>query len=137
MKKQTSKILTHLLFIQALFFQVDLPELVLCFGDDGHIAIEATSAAECSYDNDGHNTTAGVFQVLNEKHDDCNDLKLDLHFSNADFNKNKTNLLKNKSTPYVPSFLNQNKYAQNAKQKIQTTTNKQTISTINNTILLI
>ena len=26
MKKQISKILTHLLFLQALFFQVDLPE---------------------------------------------------------------------------------------------------------------
>jgi hypothetical protein len=137
MKKQISKILTYLLFLQSLFFQVDLPELVLCFGDDGHVAIEVTSEADCVYDNDTPNTKASAFQVLNEKHDDCNDLKLDLHFSNADVNKNKTNLLKHIAYLHLPSFFSQNKQSQNANQKIQTTTNKQTINTIHNTILLI
>ena len=137
MKKQISKILTHLLFLQALFFQVDLPELVLCFGEDGHIAIEKAIEKDCRHDNDKFNIAYKILLAFDQKHDACNDLNLDLHFSNANVKKNKNNVPQNNSNIYILAFSKHNNNYLNTKKKIQTTTNKQTINIIHNTILLI
>ena len=135
MKKYISKILTSLLFLQALFFQVDLPELVLCFGDDGHVAIEKKVETECDID-DFHDVSNQIFQILDPREDDCNDLTLDLHFSNADIQKNKNNIPLSNSKLYIPTFLNIN-HSLNTNHIILSSNNKQLTNTLLTTVLLI
>lgn len=136
MKTQFPKLLTHLLFLQALFFQVDLPDLVLCFGGDGHIAIEVSEETDHNHD-DNLSNSAKYFQFKDQKPEDCNDLTLDLHFSNAHVNKSKNNVFLQKSTPVIISYPNQNSKSINTNNEIRTAANKQIVSTIHNTILLI
>ncbi len=39
-------ILSYLFFMQSMLFQVSLPDFVLCFGDNGHVAVEAADNKE-------------------------------------------------------------------------------------------
>jgi len=136
MKKQIFIILTHFLFLQALLFQVDLPDLVICFGEDGHIALELSKETEHSHD-ENLSDSAKYFQFMDQKSEDCNDLRLDLHFSNANVNKSKNTVPLHKSTPVFYSYPNLSNKSINSNNEVQPATNKQTISTIHNTILLI
>lgn len=81
--KSAAKLLATLLFLQSLFFQVDLPQLVLCFGPDGHIALERTSNPANCHENDSVSETAALLTVPEFGHDQCDDVSLDWHFSRA------------------------------------------------------
>ncbi len=80
-KKLLNIILSFSLLLQALVFQVALPNLVLCFGDDGHIAFELLGeSSQCDHNDSAHNIIP--FQSENEITGilvaDCIDI--DLHF---------------------------------------------------------
>lgn len=137
MKKQISIILITLVFAQTLLFQVDLPELVLCFGDDGHVAIEQASDSAHEHNEIQDISYMDVFQAFNSRHDDCTDIELDWHFSNADVTK-----VKNKIPLYNSTFLqfpflqiSENSFLNN--NLVHTNYSKSTINSIRTTILLI
>jgi len=99
MKLKSVKIILALfVLIQSFLFNVSLPELVLCFGEDGHVAIEKASNNSCDHD-DEHLTKLENEEKINERHEDCTDLNLDWHFSNADI-KLKNYIPHNNSSKY-------------------------------------
>lgn len=86
MNKIMNVILSLTLIIQAAVFQVALPNLILCIGDDGHIALEWQEEQEhCRHNNlvnktvfnDTENIHSGSQEV------DCTDIGLHFHSSYA------------------------------------------------------
>ena len=137
MNKKFTKILVHLLFLQTLFFQVDLPELVLCFGEDGHVAIEKAIDNACEHDGDTALQNIVKIKTIKPLHDDCTDIKLDWHFANADIVKKTTKLLKNHSPGFVTVFFSQSLQHTNQSSYHISKTSKHTLSAIQTTVLLI
>ena len=138
MTKKLSIILIKLLFAQALLFQVDLPQLVLRFGDDGHIAIEKTNGSVSEHEGLHFTKAAAVLQTINAAHADCTDIKLDWHFSNANIVKLKNKTLHDNTSLYAPFFFLQHAYLLLTRAyTIQPNLNMQTAQMIHTTILLI
>lgn len=138
MTKKLSIILIKLLFAQALLFQVDLPQLVLCFGDDGHIAIEKTNGSMSEHEGLHFTKAAAVLQTINEAHADCTDIKLDWHFSNAKIVKLKNKTFRDNTSLYVPfSPLQHANLFLTRAYTIRPNLNVQTAQVIHTTILLI
>jgi hypothetical protein len=136
MKKNISNILTCLLFLQTLLFQVDLPDLVLCFGDDGHIAIEKSKKTDCVREDGTYNLANNIYRAYDQNHSDCNDVTLDLHFSDADIQKTRSSHFLTHMQQPTPLLLDQKSttYTINLSQK---SFQKQTQNIISNTILII
>ncbi len=90
-------LLSLLLLSQTLLYQVSLPQLVLCIGEDGHVAIEgATEEATClahplSFSGVAPNAT--LYQAYHEQADDCVDIFLDWHMGIAQY-KHESKLVK-------------------------------------------
>jgi hypothetical protein len=129
--------MTFFVLVQALFFQVDLPQLVLCFGDDGHIALENSDGVICDHQENVLAKAVKKLQSISGRHDDCKDVVLDWHFSNADLTKIKNNIPKVSSyfTQFFPSVNKVN--ALSFIQKIFIIENNTTIESIHTTVLLI
>ncbi len=129
--------MTFFILIQALFFQVDLPQLVLCFGDDGHIALENNDGVACGHPENMLAKAVKKLQSISEQHDACKDVILDWHFSNADLTKIKNNIPK-VSSYFVQFFPSINKVnALSFIQKIFLIEKNTTIESIHTTVLLI
>lgn len=86
-RKTLNIILSLSLTLQALVFHIALPNLVLCFGDDGHIAFELKGEMnQCAHDN----TVSNIIPFLSENEIaktpgvDCTDIDLHSHPSFAD-----------------------------------------------------
>lgn len=138
MKKQISKILIALVFAQTLLFQVDLPELVLCFGEDGHVAIEKASDNACEHDGDTALQNIVKIKTIKPLHDDCTDITLDWHFSNADIVKKTNNNIKNISSGFLSQALQHtSEYPVKNTSQQSANTNKHTITALQSTVLLI
>lgn len=79
--------LIFLLFAQTLAYQVSLPDIVLCVGDNGHIALEAgNSDTGCVLHPSFNNISQGHHAITNRQHlddDYCTDIVLDWHLSSA------------------------------------------------------
>ena len=135
MKKSLSKLLIYLLLCQALLFQIDFPELVLCFGDDGHISIEKKEVSSCDYDTDEHFSVSTPSVSVISGHNECKDLNLDLHFSRADNQKNKNHPVI--TNFHLPSFVPKITGSHNRIVQVQSKISKQNTEIITNTILLI
>jgi len=143
--KNSNKIL-HLIFsltilLQAALFQVATPNLVLCIGDDGHIAFEWPNDKEhCSHDieldrlifSNSENKFAGINET------GCTDI--DLHFHPSSANKAQK---KNHSIFSAKTFGQHNLWSMEKANK-STTINLQyntlfnpIIETVKHTILII
>lgn len=73
-----------LLFAQTLVYQVSLPDLVLCVGDDGHIALEkGNDNGQCILHPSQIRVSHNEFVVLkpHQDADHCVDFVLDWHLS--------------------------------------------------------
>jgi len=90
-------ILTLLLFAQTLLYQVSLPQLVLCIGEDGHVAIEGATEDEACLihplSTKNLEATAPLFQFIHDQADHCVDIFLDWHLSIAQY-KHDSKLIK-------------------------------------------
>ncbi|KAA3616767.1 MAG: hypothetical protein D8M58_17320 [Calditrichaeota bacterium] len=130
-------VLAFFVLIQSLLFQVSLPELVLCFGDDGHIALES-SERDADHKHD-KNHFSDLVKLFNQNDsDDCTDINLDWHFSNADVIKKSNKNLNHNSFVFVPNaLLHTSKPSIKSNINIISNTNKHTITSIQTTILLI
>ncbi len=112
------------LLLQALFFQVALPNLVLCFGEDGHLAFEFQVAQEsCLHTSVLKNRLFSNAENGHVKNKDaqCTDLYLHFHtsFAHRDFNKQthqSLNLFFVK--PFVSSLLSSGNRMFNARSMI-------------------
>lgn len=87
--------LSFFLTLQAMVFQVALPDVVLCFGDDGHIAFELQGKTnQCDHDD----VVSNFIPYLSDEETneiagiDCTDIKLHFHtsFANKISKKNFT-----------------------------------------------
>ena len=80
-KKTLHIILGLAVFLHALFFQMALPNLVLCFGEDGHLALEWHGGQEVCEHNAFVSTQIFNFDNFHVKtHDvECSDLNLHFH----------------------------------------------------------
>ena len=92
MKNKILKIFLSLLIIaQSMIFQVSAPQLVLCVGDEGHVAVEVSENSHS--DIDAHNFKA-LFAENRTKHhlinDDCFDIPLDYHFGSSHISNKKS-----------------------------------------------
>ncbi len=89
--------LTFLLLAQTLLYQVSLPQLVLCIGDDGHVAIEeAMTDSVCFIHPPAARSPEYATALLQDIHPDtgpCVDIFLDWHLSMAQY-KQDTKLAK-------------------------------------------
>ncbi len=95
---QTKKLL-HLIFgftilLQAAFFQIAMPNLVLCIGEDGHVAFEWRLQDSSSHHKDNvlpdlftHSKKAGSAAA----NTNCSDINLHLHPSHAEHVQKKSN----------------------------------------------
>lgn len=137
MRKKTTTALLQLLLLQTAFFQVDLPEIVLCFGNDGHIAIEKTDADICGLESD-YCSNINAVETIKSVHGDCTDLILDWHFSNAD-NVKKANYLRNTLlSGFLTQSVNKTKVMSFSNTFIgRSNRSKQIITSIKTTTLLI
>jgi len=80
--------LSFLLILQAMVFQVALPNLVLCFGKDGRIAFELQNEDDhCIRANSVSNIVFGQAGMLNHGVHDNGCTDVDLHFHPASANK--------------------------------------------------
>jgi len=79
--------LIFLLFAQTLAYQISLPDIVLCVGDNGHIALEVGNSDNgCVLHPSFNNISQGHHAVTNRQHldaDYCMDIVLDWHLSSA------------------------------------------------------
>ncbi len=79
--------LIFLLFAQAMAYQVSLPDIVLCVGDNGHIALEeGNSDNGCALHPSFNNISQDHHAVTDRQHldaDHCMDILLDWHLSSA------------------------------------------------------
>ncbi|MGD9489507.1 MAG: hypothetical protein AB7W47_15925 [Calditrichaceae bacterium] len=107
--KMTKKILqtwlSVLILIQTSLLQIALPELVICFGEDGHVAIERDDRPDC-----GHPLNATEEVALTGKYDDqhhfgCTDLSLDL-LNGTPLTKTKQNHSDAQATIHFYTVLN-------------------------------
>jgi hypothetical protein len=130
-------LMTFFILTQALFFQVDLPQLVLCFGDDGHIALENSDGVACGHPENLLAKAVKKLQSISGRHDDCKDVILDWHFSNADLTKIKNSIPK-VSSHFAQFFPSENKTNTiSFIKKIFLIENNTTIDSIHTTVLLI
>ena len=93
MKNKGLKILLSLLIIaQSMIFQVSSPQLVLCIGDEGHIAVEVSDDRHS--DNENYYFEA-LFDKSNSLHhllnNNCIDISLDYHFGSSHISNKKSN----------------------------------------------
>lgn len=80
------------LFMQTLFFQVALPSLVLCFGEDGHIGFEWNdTSTKCEFDApvQQSNFNIEIKDYLEKPETDCTDINLHFHVSFAEKSNNQ------------------------------------------------
>lgn len=90
--KISSIILSFILLLQAAFFQIALPNLVLCFGEDGHISFEwQTDKVECSNEN---LINKYLFNNIEDEYErtceeKCTDIDLHFHLSIAEKTQKK------------------------------------------------
>ncbi len=100
--KIKSYTLILLLLAQTLLYQVSLPRLVLCIGDDGHVAIEeADTAVDCFMHppEAGHSAYApNLVRAIHPATDPCVDIVLDWHLSMAQYKHDSPQVTK---IPYV------------------------------------
>lgn len=104
MNKKKSATFVLLLFFQSLVFQIDIPHVILCFGDDGHISLEKSNNIICE-----HNSNPDLSRIIYENkikatHGDCTDINLDLHFSYPNIQKNKSSIITAQLISYLPFF---------------------------------
>ena len=137
MNKRIAKTLVYLLFLQTLLFQVDIPEVILCFGDDGHISLENTNFNNCE-----HDTNLTLFPILKENnnkeiHNTCVDINLDLHFSNPNIQKNRSFITVDQSIFYLTLYTNPACQYSRFISKYNLTLHNQSTEKISNTVLLI
>lgn len=129
------------LFMQTLFFQVALPSLVLCFGEDGHIAFEWNdTSTQCKFDApvQQSNFNVEIKDYLEKPETDCTDINLHFHNSLAEKSKNQkypTNINKSFLPDYISDLKKFNKYTY---PKLQSTIETNHIlDDIQNTVLII
>ena len=87
MNKSLNIIISFSMLVQAAVFQVALPNLVLCFGDDGHVAFELQNgSSQCDHNISVSNIFS--FHPENELTEiagmDCTDIDLHFHLSYTD-----------------------------------------------------
>lgn len=86
MKNKFLKILlSFMILIQSMIFQVSSPDFILCIGDEGHFAVEiSTNEHHSNVENHCSNT---FFNKITSQHhfqnNDCIDISLDYHFDNS------------------------------------------------------
>lgn len=88
--------LIFVLFLQTIFFQVAIPNLILCFGKDGHIAFEwLPEDDDCTPGNPiNHILFSGHEQEYREIPEvDCTDINLHWHPASAEKRQNQRHLL--------------------------------------------
>ena len=132
-------ILPFLVLFQSFLFKVSLPELVLCFGEDGHVALEGSvKDLDHKHKKDHLNELIKIQQTYNQKHNDCMDINLDWHFSDANILKVKNRIPNYISTLYFPPTLLQiSDISLIHTHKVQLNTKAPTITAIQTTVLLI
>ena len=81
-------LLSYFLLIQGLVFQVSQPNIILCFGKDGHIAFELQNEEDhCIRANNVSEIVFGQAGMLNHGVHDNGCTDVDLHFHPASANK--------------------------------------------------
>jgi hypothetical protein len=80
-------ILGFSVLLQAAFFQVALPNMVLCIGDNGHVAFEWRPLSGHGQHNDA--PLPGLFSLIPKEHSvfsefNCTDINLHFHPSHAE-----------------------------------------------------
>ncbi|MGD9900429.1 MAG: hypothetical protein AB7T22_14990, partial [Calditrichaceae bacterium] len=68
-----------LILVQTSLFQIALPELVICFGEDGHVAIERDDCQDCVHPQNDEEDAAITRPDNHLNEFGCTDLSLDLH----------------------------------------------------------
>lgn len=97
--------LSFVLLLQAIFFQIAMPNLILCFGDDGHIAFEwQTDDDDCT---PGNPVIRMMFSKSGQEYRetpelDCTDINLHFHLSSAEKNQSKKHSLTQAKTYVSP-----------------------------------
>lgn len=91
MRNKGLKIFLSLLIVaQSMIFQISSPQLVLCIGGEGHIAVEVSDDRHS--DNENHHFEA-LFDKSNSLHhllnNNCIDIPLDYHFGNSHISNKK------------------------------------------------
>ncbi len=81
--------LTLLLLAQTLLYQVSLPQLVLCIGDDGHVAFEEANTSGACFIHPPETKPLAYapvrVQAVHPATDHCVDIFLDWHLSMAQY----------------------------------------------------
>lgn len=88
--------LSFILILQAAFFQIALPNLILCFGSDGHITFEWQSEEKlCDHENlvDSAMFSNSEKEFTGTPEADCTDIDLHFHPSFANKTQKKNNSL--------------------------------------------
>ncbi len=94
MKNKLLKILLSVLIItQSMVFQVSAPRLVLCIGDEEHVAVEVSDGGHFAAENYHFNT---LFASSGKQHhligDKCVDISLDYRFDRSHIGNKNSNI---------------------------------------------
>jgi hypothetical protein len=131
-------LLSLLLLVYSTVLQFSLPAVVLCFGDDGHIAFEQSELENPCVDTTEHGDyLIGSHENLSHQDEDCNDIPLINLYSIPFIEKeSKSKTLKLSIVENYSKFTNTSFISQfNIVQK--STTNHPILECLQSTILLI
>jgi hypothetical protein len=136
--KHLNIVIIFALLMQILFFQVAIPSLVLCFGEDGHIAFEWKNDTGQYKLEEPIQLTDFNKDVIEKPETECTDINLYFYVSFAKKSKNK-----NYSTIITERLIqNYNSVSESTNKysfiKLHHTTEKNhNLDTIQNTVLII
>ena len=141
LKKLLNILIGYSILLQAALFQVALPNLVLCFGEDGHIEFEWQSEdSQCAADDllDSTIFSDSNKDIYKSNEDNCTDINLHFHHSIADKTKIKyySDYSVNKTVFYNSDFIEDSKSFSLNNNKNASIINP-TIGVIKNTVLII
>jgi hypothetical protein len=105
LKNKIKIFLSFSLLLQAMVFPIALPNLVLCFGGDGHIAFEVQDETNHCAHNDSDNSNILLrteYEITGLASTDCTDINLHFYHFHADIVTKHNPILSNTSViiPY-------------------------------------